>query len=283
MLIIFFGCDYMVDKKKLLNQLKKDILKYEKIINNPMKYNDRNDFIQGLLAIVSASSKVLPFVLVGGVLFYLFPSHHKPFVSDSYEVNIYLVHFHSSLGFDISYVSSDENLSDNFGYSTGWNLTSSGVYERCVTYYDVKDFDMDVFSSISSLSKDELDELFLIDGFDVIDKTNLKDEDFLYGKDMLFYTDVSSNPIDSTIVKEDFWSNIFVSFLYVECVVFFGSLSLMGLEKSVYSVFDDWYDSISSRYRHIDDKDVEKIKRVLEFKRKNLELLRNDSVHRLKK
>ncbi len=176
--------EIVVDEKKLLLQLKSDVLHLKRMIKYYKYYNIRNFFVRGFIHGVSFMDHAFPFVLSAVILWRLYPDNRKPFSLKKDIICVTKEITDISNGIHLEEINfNDEDIQNEVKYSTGWKVNDD-LYERTVTSYLLPS-DIDNIDDYLQLSKEELDQMFKVSNVNVVKKSHLENGDDVYQDDII--------------------------------------------------------------------------------------------------
>ena len=264
----------MTNKKKILDKLHKDVDDIEDKIANADEYNKRNSIIRKFLKTGIAVDYAVPFIIAGLITLYAGKTiNHTPFIIDTHEENEIIEITDTSNGVHAEKAVDCDYLVSNIEYSTAWKQNEYGLYERTSTSYILYgDEDLTNKETVFSMTKEELDAIFVVTNVEIITKDTLDKEDEIYANEVIIIKNYicSSNIITA---KESFEINATTTIIYLVITFFFGK----GVESFKSLIFQnyikDCLEMYEAKYKEIDEKEIKKLKQALAIKKQNLSLI----------
>ena len=271
----------MLDKKTLMYQLRKDVKDIENKINNKNLYNLKCKIMKFLIKNGIMIDYAIPFIVGGTILFNVMHlGNITPFITDKVNVKAKVETINTSTGIYKEKFSFDNDYDNSikFQHSTGWKINSDNLYERILTTYKINDF-LKIKSNeeLLSLTKEEIEDMFIITNVEKIKKTVLEPDDYLYVDDMLFITTAFKNNQKTKIKNESLDANMIYTMAYLT-VTFLIGLGIIKLqEKSINKCLRTKLKNLESQYKPITNKEIEFLNKIIEVKKENLILLDESS------
>lgn len=261
-------------KNKVMQKQYRDLKKLENLLNKSKMRNIRNKVVKFLLNTGIGIDYALPFIIaiIMTSQFSLF-SKNQPFIIDELPRKISIESIDSTYGIKKANKQDEKNIY----YSTSWIMNDSGIYERVLTTYKLNnDTYLNNFESIFKMEKEELEKVLKIKNIKKIYKDKLDTSDELYFKDTLII--VNSYEGDSIIYKtETQKENILNSLLFIilstTCGNYFRVIDKLLVKNHIRDILKDKKLNILE----IDDKNIETIKKVIDLRKENIELLENNN------
>jgi len=263
------------DRTELVTSLTEDINILEKSVKEYKFYNTRNSIVQKLLKIGIKLDYAFPYIVSLFLIYNDWDNH--PFVINVINDYANVKTIDTSSGIHLKYSSYDYEYDINkIEYSTGWELNDNGLFERVVTSYRNDDDFTD--NEIILMNKSNLDELLTIIDIKTIEKNNLSIDDNIYMDDAVIITCSFVSDEEYVSRKETLSENFSNTFAYLLLSFIEGILldfiykvilqkkrlryKLKDLKKD-FPIFDN-------------DDQIEELKIVVEVKKQNLSLIRDD-------
>ena len=275
-----FGMGLIMNQKKLLKKLRKDLVEIERKQKYSGYYKVKYRVLSALLRAGVFVEFGVPFIMSGMLSFFLFPSNNKPFVVDNVKVNAKRVVMDDSFGYHQDIIGFNLDNNNELKYSEAWFINDYGLYERNVTSYDVDDVDLNDKNVIFDMNKDDLDSKFSIKSVEKIQQIVLKNSDFFYEEPVISIISVSDFPVWSIHGKEDARRNFFVTASYLLITVSFGSVICVFKQDYVKRYLERKLEDLKIRNEYLDmDSSVnfDKIRAIMED---NLELVKEKKLVR---
>lgn len=266
----------MLNKKELLKRLQNDIKKLEKKIEHPNRYNLRAYATKTLIKSGIALDYAMPFILSTIIIFNLYSqSYNNPFTADDVEVKAKIQTIDTSTGIHNKKISFDYDYDNEstFQHSTAWTLNDYGIYERTITSYKIDNsIALNNIDKVLSMSKDEIEKSFVITNIEKMQKGILDLEDQLYIEDMIIITKVSEDPNNVKLECESSFEVISDLIIYLICSFFSGLVFKIAMGKCDRNIRGK-LEEIESQCIPITSQDLIELKKILELKKANLDLL----------
>lgn len=266
----------MLNKKELLKRLQNDIKKLEKKIEHPNRYNLRAYATKTLIKSGIALDYAMPFILSTIIIFNLYSqSYDNPFTADDVEVKAKIQTIDTSTGIHNKKISFDYDYDNEstFQHSTAWTLNDYGIYERTITSYKIDNsIALNNIDKVLSMSKDEIEKSFVITNIEKMQKGILDLEDQLYIEDMIIITKVSEDPNNVKLECESSFEVISDLIIYLICSFFSGLVFKIAMGKCDRNIRGK-LEEIESQCILITSQDLIELKKILELKKANLDLL----------
>lgn len=271
----------MLDKKTLMYQIRKDVKDIENIINNKNLYNLKCKIMKILIKNGIMIDYAIPFIVGGTILFNVMHlGNITPFITDKVNVKAKVETINTSTGIYKEKFSLDNDYDNSikFQHSTGWKINSDNLYERILTTYKINDFlKFKNNEELLSLTKEEIEDMFIITNVVKIKKNVLEPDDYLYVDDMLFITTAFKNNQKTKIKNESLDANMISTILYLIGTYLIG-LGIINLQKkSINKCLRTKLKNLESKYKPKTKKEIEFLNKIIEVKRENLVLLDESS------
>lgn len=256
-----------------------DVLEYK--INNYDVVNRRNFIMRSILKLGLTLDYVFPYILSALIVFNV--KSNKPFVIDEIKANARVKTIDSSLGVHREIKSYTEKFDDEvLEYSTGWFVNEDGLYERHVTKYKLNgDIDLNDLDSIFSMDKVDLDNLFSSKE-SVVVKYSLDDDDYLYNDDVIVVVNHYESSDDYIYRLETDKDNWFYSISWIGIVLIWGYNFSNWKYILIKSYVKDKINGYTIMYKKIDVNELDNLRKLLEVKKCNLDMLNDNNVYKLK-
>lgn len=266
----------MNKRDKLLKKLSKDVKTIENEIKHRKIYNIRNFVVRTLLQSGIAIDYALPFILTSIVISQIYTSRFSsPFSFDEIIEKANIETIDTSSGFHQEKVSYDFSYNKELiEYSTGWHKNDKGLFERTVTSYRISDeIDLSKTEEILSMSKEEIENILVITNVQTICKNTLTKDDDIYTQDALIIINYKESENEFRTRQETLAENIGNSIYFIILSLLWGNCV-----RSIENVFIKTYirDNLrryKSLFRRINKEELNTMKKILEIKKKNLELI----------
>lgn len=271
----------MLDKRNLIKQLEQDVHDTEKKIKYMTLYNVKAYIVRSIIKYGIVLDCLLPYILSGFILFKIYSSvWDAPFVLDEIKTKAKIETIDTSTGYH-SEISSFDYEYDNkttFQHTTAWQVNEYGLFERTITTYRItSSLNQFQIEELLSMSKEEIENIFIITNIEKIQKNILDLEDELYNEEMILIENVRDDENNIRFEKENFGDNVVCTISYL-CAEIIAGFILDTLRK--YFLKNEIKNTLKEKennYRPISKKDLEKLKKILEIKKENLELLDESS------
>jgi len=261
-----------------LSTYAEDFKKLRERIFHTKKYNRHTFVLRSLINCGIGLDYFLPMLMssfiVGSKLF----SSNPPFIPNEVIGYASVETFDTSLGFHSEKRSYDFDYSDlSFEHSTGWKINEEGLYERIITIYETEGIDFTDTDKIFSMTKEEIDEKFIVTDIKTIKKNELDDDDKMYMEDSFSIVQHGNLETEFLIRDETLLENVLNSGLYL-LVTVVGGAALLGLEKVFIKVFfkisiKDKLKEYKDKYVYVDDEKIPELKRIYKIMEDNMALL----------
>lgn len=268
--------NYIKINEENIKKIKKRI-KYRKIINI------RNFLIKKLIQSGIAIDYALPFIFSSIIIGTIQANQgNAPFKKDTIATKANIETIDTSNGTHIEHVlNENEKKTRSIEYSTGWKKINNN-YERIITSYKIDNINLDQKEEIFNLSKKELDKLRITD-IQKISKKELKPEDEIYNKASTIITNYyKSNDVIITR-KETTKENIVNSINYLIYVLSIGGIITVIGEKYTKKSIKDKLKKYASCLEIINKKDIEKVKKIIEIKQQNIQMIEDNTNEKIYK
>ncbi len=268
-------------RKNVVNQYIKDTKMLEYKVKYPNLFNAYYEILEisTKFGIISAPNIISLFVASTIVSSIMGSFNHSPFELDEKEVFANSKTTYYGIEKSIDTISFDESFTNSLEYTTAWKEIANGFYERTITYYKIPiEGEISNKEEILSLSKEALDELYETKTIETVSKNYLTDEDNRFNEEtVVLEIDNGKSEKDVKIEKQSISEQIFLDG-FIHFLISFISGNLMGnfIKDKILKIKR----VIKSR-KYIDKNDLEEMKKVIEFRKQNIELLEDNK--RLKK
>lgn len=263
----------MKNKNKLVKKLSTDVKRLENKIEHRTLYNIRDIVIMTVLKSGIVIDYCLPFIVSSLVMAnYYTNKGNAPFIIDKVinKANVETtdtsngIHF-ERISYDFKY---DEELLE---YSTKWIINDKGLYQRTITFYRVSD---EILAKepneILSMSKEEIENNFIVENIQTICKNTLTKDDEIYNEDMLIIINHLESENEVIVRDETTGENTLNSIGFILLSLYLGT-NITYLEKLfVKTYIRDKLKEYEPLFRPINKKELETAKHILELKRQNL-------------
>lgn len=272
----------MLEKKELLENLKKDLNKLDFKVKHPHLYNAQVRTKKYLLTAGMLLVFSIPTVFaVTGAEVSCNEINHNPFKKDMVEVYEEVGTTRTSNGYfseeRLIYYGINE-FTNSLSISTGWQLNSNGNYERTETYFNHSDLDLSDYETILAMSEDEIRENFKVTKKNTIQKSKLSDNDDMYNEDAIIINYHYKNKDVSELVEESSDRNGLSIVLFLLMTAGYTWLIRKGV-KIIFKKFPS--DRIKEKietYTYVTKKDLEELQELLKTKKTNYDMLINESI-----
>lgn len=268
-------------RKNVVDQYIRDTKSLEYKVKYPDLFNAYYKILEisTKFGIISVPNIISLFVVSWIVSSIMGSFNHSPFELDEKEVFANSKTTYYGIEKSIDTISFDKSFTNSLEYTTGWKEIGNGFYERTITYYNIPaEGEINNKEEILSLSKEAMDELFETNNIETVSKNYLTDEDNRFNEEtVVLEINNGKSEKDVKIEKQSIAEQIFLDGLVYFLISFIGG-NLMGnfiKEKILKRKM-----VIKSR-KYIDKNDLEEMKKVIEFRKQNIELLEDNK--RLKK
>lgn len=264
-------------KEDLIENLRNEKFELEEKLHNEDYYNRRNTFFRKLINIPLVLDKITPYLISGAIVFSGFKYlNETPFIIDTTDEKIMLELVDTSSGIhrEAEIYNGIDKLS--IEYSEGWKYNDYGLYERRKTTYIMnKDLNLSK-EEILSMTKDDLERLFIKSYEEIVTRENLTEKDMFYNDNMVIYT--STIDLGTYNIKsEPFEENIIETFFYLIITFLLGK----NIEKVKAIIFHDKFrnklEVLKGNYSMVDENIILE---QLRIKEDNLSLLGDEYVKR---
>lgn len=266
----------MITKEEIYNSLNREVNELDEKISNFKLYNFKNFFKRTAIGTTLSLNRFLPFAIASILISSTsVMGYKKPFNRDMIIESAQVATVDTSTGYHLETTSFDYTYASNsLEYTTGWQVDENNNYSRTITTYEIDDsIDLKDLDSVLTKTKEELQNSLHITNIKTITKTKLTDDDELFFEPAVIVTR-SFTSEDKTIERketagEDIWFTI--------CYIGFTTLVGTGINSVKNIIFkkrlENKLKGLMAKYRRIDRSEIESLKRVLEIKKANLELM----------
>lgn len=261
-------------KNKIVERLNDEVNELKFQINHRELYNFRNFLINFLARIGIIINKWFPFALAYIIVFNSNAyKKNKPFQKDMVSRTAYIQSVDTSKGDHHKEVCSQHEQT-KFEYSTAWTINDLGMYQRTVTTYKVNDkIDLNNLDEVLNMTKDEVEEVLKVLDAKVITKRWLNDSDKVYDENVLTITQYVKSKDDEVLRLENNLEVISHTALFM-LIVFMCTGVFVNIKKVlIKNVIKDKLNDIIVAHKYISAADYNNIKKILEIKQANLELV----------
>lgn len=266
----------MTNCNSLFNSLSKDIKNLENQIKLKNINNIHNYTLKALIKSGLAIDCALPFIISAFIIANSQSfKENKPYHIDNVIVRASIETVDTSSGFHLENISYDLDYDTKLiDYSTGWIINDLGLYERTVTSYRISnDIDLADTQRILSMSKEEIEEILTITNIQTICKNSILPEDKIYDRDALIVVNHVKSDDEFLVRQETASENIWHSIWYIVQTIL-GGLGFKVIRKIfVINSIKDKLQAYENSLKPIDKETLEKMKKILELKKQNLEML----------
>lgn len=260
----------------ILRELKKDIKVLKNKIEHKDLYNLRNLGGQALIKSGLVLERLLPFLTIAIMLAF---NHRNDKTSilrlDTITEKANIETLDTSSGIHEEKVSYDYDYEDSYlEHTTGWVINERGFYERTVTSYRLnEDFDLSKIDDIFNMTKDEIENILVVTNIRTISKNRLLPEDDLYNEEAFIVVNHYESEDIVRERRETVSENGFEIFKYLVLILCWGA-SLGNAKKAIIKTYlGDKLRELEPNFKLITDSEISSLKKLLELKMKNLELL----------
>lgn len=260
----------------VLRKLKKDIKVLKNKIEHKDLYNLRNLGGQALIKSGLVLERLLPFLTIAIMLAF---NHRNDKTSimrlDTITEKANVETLDTSSGIHEEKISYDYDYEDSYlEHTTGWVINERGFYERTVTSYRLnEDFDLSKIDDIFNMTKDEIENILVVTNIRTISKNRLLPEDDLYNEEAFIVVNHYESEDIVRERRETTSENCFEIFKYLVLVLYWGA-SLGNAKKAIIKTYlRDKLRELEPNFKLITDSEISSLKKLLELKMKNLELL----------
>lgn len=269
----------MLSNDDLINTLKKDKLNIERKINNYKLTNIGNRTMVYILKAGIKINYIRPYIL-SGVVFSLLGSSlgNRPYFADDIVVSASIETIDTSSSLHLENISYDNDFEEKLEYTSGWITNDEGLYTRTSTTYRLTpDFDLSNTNKVLSMPKEEIEKILEISNIEVITTNYLTPDDFIYYKDAVIVTNVSSDKNMTKIRKETSNEVILDSILYFLVTTVISALTLPFEKRFLKFNIQDKLKILEQKFKPISEDDLITLKKILSLKEENLRMLDKNS------
>lgn len=262
--------------------IEKDINNLECKINNKDKINKKNFIIRSILKLGLSIDYALPYIL--SVLIIFNTHSNKPFVIDEVKSKASIETIDTSRGEHIEIKSYTKKYDrELLEHSTKWFVNEEGLYERHVTTYNLKNnINLYNLESIFSYTKEELDNI-LTSKKSTITKYRLDEEDSVYNDDVIVVINHYESNTDYIYRSETDKENFYNTAVFIIMILLTG----YNLSNLKYLITKDYIkDKINGyriKYKKIDINELDNLRKILEIKKNNLNMINDNLEYKLRK
>lgn len=261
---------------KIEKKLAKDAATLQFQIEHRKLYNVHTALVRLLLKSGLVLDKSMPFLLSSVLV--LNSSHfknNKPFKKDIVLKPGYIQYV------DMSNGTHQENIrairkKNYIEYSTGWYINNTGIYERTIVSYEVNSkLNSKSLDDVLCMTKEELEELLEITDVRIITKEVLTKEDEMYKEDVVIvnqYVKTKDTKVLRQETNREYYSNML---MYIFTVLLYGSWFKTIKKFLIKTIIEDKLNNTITTYRCIHAEELEDLKKNLEIKQSNLEMLQD--------
>lgn len=274
----------MLNNKKLMNKLNKEIQELQYKIENTSKYNlkifPKAIAIKGLINLERISPFILSSIICLGIYHI---NGKKPFKKEKIIEYANIQHTITSTGYESDFISYDTKYKDNsIIYTTGWYKNEYDLFERIETTYEISDIDLDDIYGLLNLPPEDINNILSVANIEKIQKSNLSKDDEIYQEDMIIIKDTIKDNNYSNVRDETFTEGLFQFLSYLLMSASFG----VGLRKVKFMLLKENFthrlNYLEVKYKIVTPYDIEILKNHLALKIKNLKLLEESEVDKCK-
>lgn len=272
----------MLDRKKILNELKEEIKILEEQIKQDKIFKKKSYIISTVIEKKKVINRILTILLASIIVSKSTPSSNRPFLIDNKKEAPKLELMLTSNGlqkttssFDYTYYTEyDDKI---LQHTTAWKINKNGLYERVVTTYEINN-EEDLFNSekIFSMSKEEIGNLYQISNIETIQKNKLTNEEKIYFEDCLIIKTILDDEKNAIIREETIGENILSTTGYIFLIAFDAFILGLVRKKTIEKTIDAKLNQLYDKYKILSEDEIDKLKKILEVKKENLMLLDNN-------
>lgn len=265
----------MVTREEIIEKLENDIKDLDNKINNTQHYNEKNKLKRFIAKSGLALDYALPFIIATMITFYISKSNNKtPFIVDTIQENGSIEVIDSSTGIhkeNIVYTNFEIDLIE---HSTGWQMNEYGLYERTSTMYALNDrFNINNYEQILHMDRDELNSMFLEINCKIITEADKEKLDETYNEEVILLTRIVNSNISRN--KQESASRNLLTTLVFMMISFILGKGLESVKKITFNTYiKDYFERYAFSCHEINEKEIEKLKEILEIKKENLSLIK---------
>lgn len=261
----------MTSKEKFIKSLRDDVKQKEKQIKYNKQYNTKNLLIKILIR----SGYILPVVITSVITFNMLKKINKtPFVIDKVSSYAKVITTDTSIKKTKEEIIYKEGYTylPTFEYSTGWKLNKNNLFEREIISYRINEFiSKDTTEEILSMSKEEINDKFIIINKQKILKNYLEEEDYFYNDDMFIITNMHEDTSKTKIVYEANDVNVVTSCGYIIFLIIIFAINMYNIKKI--KIYKKIKDKLDKKYEIVKIEDLSEFEKILRIRKHNLELL----------
>ncbi len=260
----------MKSREEFINDLREPIKNLEKQVKHRTFYSVKNGIIKTGVRI----SFLLPAIISSFLVYNGFKNLNRtPFKLDKVSCSAKIISTDTSTKKheEEIFFKHEVNFSPKFEYSTGWKLNKNNFYEREITVYclndDIEKID---FDEILKMPYEEIKQFFTVANKQTIKKAYLDEEDHFYDEDMFIITHLVIDENNTKMLNETKSAN-FINSLQYTCI----SMGLFWINNSIFrkrKIYIKIMNNIDEKYKLIEAKDIEELKKILEIRKENMEL-----------
>ena len=271
----------MITKEEIYNYLNSEEKELNEKISNLKMYNLKNYFKRRGIDTAFFLHRAAPFALATVIASSTFPmmSAKKPFYRDTIIEKASIRSIDTSTGYHYQSRSFDYEYNTNkLEYSTGWTLDNN-LYTRNIISYEIDNsIDLEDLESLLTKTDQELRESLHIINIETISKIELSPEDELFNEPAIIVTRSFQSDDLSYERKETFSEDLWTSVVYIAYIAMVG-FGLASIRNIIFKrKVEDNLKKLKNKYRKIDAKEIEELKKLLLIKQENLRLLNNSDV-----
>lgn len=242
---------------------------------NRKSHNLRTFVIRSLINCGIGLDYALPFIIATFIIGCAsFDDENVPFIRDEIVDYASVEMIDTSLGFHSEKVSYDYDYDDlSFEHSTAWKIGDEGLYERTITTYVTEGIDFSDVDKIFSMTKDEIADKFFVSNIKTIKKNELDEEDKMFDDDSFTIVQHKDSETEYVVRKERTSENLLNSGKFIIIALVGGAILTFQKRLFLKTRIKDKLNGEKEKYNYVDEKELDKYKKVYEIREENIALL----------
>ena len=264
----------MTTKTDIYNNINKEVEALDQKVNHTKMYNCKEFLKRTGIKAISIVHHVTPFVMASLLISTLNTTGRKPFERNTVEEHAIVSTIDTSSGYHHESSTFDYDYDyRSLEYTTGWE-EKDGCYNRTIYEYEISDkIDLNDLDSVLAMSEEDLKNSLVLINVKTITKTTLDEDDELFFEPAVVVNSFHESEDRTYIRDETAWEVIKFSILYILIIAAVGG-GIIGIEHffTKKKIENKLYE-LQARYNGISSSELEDLKKLLEIKKANLDLL----------
>lgn len=264
----------MTTKTDIYNNINNEVKALDQKVNHVKMYNCKVFLKRTGIKAISIVHHVTPFVMASLLISTLNITGRKPFERKTVEEHAIVSTIDTSSGYHHESSTFDYDYDyRSLEYTTGWE-EKDGYYNRTIYEYEISNkIDLNDIDSILAMSQEDLKNSLVLINVKTITKPNLSEEDELFYEPAVVVNSFHESEDRTYTRDETDWEVIKYSILYILLISAVGS-GLVGLEHLfTKKKIEQKLGELKVRYKRISSSELEDLRKLLEVKKANLDLL----------